>query len=253
MLNGLYVAASGLMMQNRRVENITNNLANINTTGYKKDIPTFTQYIPAEDEFPQTLIRQSEYNKSMNATVKESEQKTDFTVGYLQETGNKLDFALKDPNMFFTVDTPYGIRFTRAGDFTININGELVTAEGYQVLSNTDDAAQPIIMPDNFEISEEGAITVDGEVVNQLGIAYFENTDNLQKVGRNLFAAVGVIPEDAENPQVINGFLEGSNVNSILEMVRMIDAMRSFETYQKAIQTMDSINGTVISTVGKMS
>jgi flagellar basal-body rod protein FlgG len=253
MLNGLYVATSGLMMQNRRVENIANNLANVNTTGFKKDVPVFTEYFPAEKEFPQNFIRSTDYNKAMNSTVKMSENKTDFSSGYLRETGGNLDFAISDPNSFFAVDTPFGIRFTRSGDFTINENSELVTAEGYPVLSNIDDAApQPIVLPENFTVTENGIILADGEPVDQLGIAYFENTDNLQKVGHSLYAAVDVLPEQAENPGVTGGYLEGSNVNAVLEMVRMIDASRSFETYQKVIQSIDSINGIVINTVGKL-
>lgn len=252
MLNGLYVATSGLMMQNRRVENIANNLANVNTTGFKKDVPVFTEYFPTEKEFPQNFIRTTDYNKAMNSTVKLSEVKTDFSIGYLHETGNKLDFALTDPDTFFVVDTPFGIRYTRDGSFTVNENNELVTAEGYPVLSNIDDDnPQPIILPDNYTVTETGVILVDGEAQDQLGIAYVENTDNLQKVGHNLYAAVDTIPQQAENPGVTAGYVEGSNVNSVLEMVRMIDAMRGFETYQKVIQSIDSINGTVINTVGK--
>jgi flagellar basal-body rod protein FlgF len=252
MLNGLYVATSGLMMQNRRVENIANNLANVNTTGYKKDVPVFTEYFPVEKDFPQNFIRTTDYNKAMNSTVKQADNKTDFSMGHLKETGRSMDFALSDPNTFFVVDTPFGIRYTRDGAFIINENRELVTSDGYPVLSNTNDAApQPVLVPEEFFVSETGEILVDGEAIEQFGIAYFENTENLQKVGHNLYAAVGVEPEQAENPGLLQGYLEGSNINAVLEMVRMIDAMRSFETYQKVIQTIDGINGTVINTVGK--
>lgn len=253
MQNGLYVATSGMLMQSRRIEFIANNLANINTTGFKKDVPVFTEYFPVDKEYPQNIIRTTEYNKAMNATVKLSEVKTDFSVGNLRETGKKLDFAISDPNAFFVVDTPFGIRYTRDGSFVINENSELVTAEGYNVLSNIDDAApQPVMLPDNFTVSEMGEIlNEEGEMLEQIGIAHFEDKNNLQKVGHNLYAAVGVIPEQALYPGLNSGYLEGSNVNSVLEMVRMIDALRGFETYQKVIQSIDSINGTVINTVGK--
>ncbi|WP_022851127.1 flagellar basal-body rod protein FlgF [Limisalsivibrio acetivorans] len=251
MLNGLYVATSGLMMQEKRVETISNNLANVNTAGYKKDVPVFNEYIPHEEEFPQDFIRSTDYNKAMNSTVKLAEESTDFEMGYIKETGNKLDFALSDENAFFTVDTPYGIRYTRAGQFTINENNELVTASGHPVLSNVEEAPQPIVLPENFTVAEDGTILADGAAVTQLGIAQFEDTENLQKVGHNLYAAVNTIPEESDNPGVINGYLEMSNVNAVREMTRMIEASRGFETYQKVVQTIDQLNSNVINNVGK--
>ncbi|MCD8493418.1 MAG: flagellar basal body protein [Geovibrio sp.] len=113
MLNGLYVATSGLMMQSRRVENIANNLANVNTAGYKKDVPVFTEYFPTENEFPQNFIRTTDYNKAMNSTVKnalKTKQTFPSVIFGKQETSSTSPCLT--PKTFFTVETPFGIRYT---------------------------------------------------------------------------------------------------------------------------------------------
>lgn len=245
MINGLYTAVSGLMMQEKRVSTISNNLANINTPSYKKDVPVFEQYLRKETEFPQDFIQSSTYNKTMNSGVRVAEVSSDFSQGYLKETGNKLDLALSDEKAFFAIDTPYGIRYTRSGQFTVNENNELVTQDGYNVLADIENP-EPITMPnpeDGFIITSEGEILVNGASETRLGIARFEDTSVLQKNGRNLYVAIDALPEQAENPGVLQGYQEGSNVNPVNEMVRLIEAQRGFESYAKIIQTIDTING----------
>jgi len=257
MHNGLYNATSGLLMQEQRMNSIAQNLANINTSGYKKEVPVFTLHQPQPGEHPNEYIRSTDYNKAMNSTVLIADKKNDFSIGYLKGTGRKLDLALEKPNAFFAIDTPFGIRFTRAGHFTVNENNELVTQEGYKVLSTVDGNPEPVVMPPadegTFIFTENGEILQDGAVVTQIGIAEFEDLTKLQKVGSNLYAAVDTVPDVSLNPGVMSGYLEGSNVNPIQEMVRMVEASRGFQTYQKVIQTMDELNDKAINQVGRAS
>jgi len=117
MLNGLYVATSGLVAQENRVNLISNNLSNINTTGYKKDKSVFTMYLPQDKRYPQNIIRDTVYNKSINSVVRLDDIYSDFQIGTLKETGNTFDLALENENAFFVLDTPFGLRFTRDGNF----------------------------------------------------------------------------------------------------------------------------------------
>ncbi len=254
MLNGLYTAASGLMMQQKRVDVIANNLANIDTKGYKRDVATFSQYLANPTGTPDDIIRNSDYNKMINATTRLDDISTDFSIGYMKETGRSLDLTLTNPDAYFAVDTPFGIRFTRNGDFTVDTEGDLATQEGYKVLSSLT-TAQPIPVNQEgmFDVSNTGEIYVDGVATGRIAIAQFEDTKNLQKIGSNLFAAIDTIPVDSQYPGLEQGFLEGSNVNPMQEMVRMVEANREFETYQKLVQSIDDMNNQAINTVGSFS
>ncbi|ADR18359.1 flagellar basal-body rod protein FlgF [Calditerrivibrio nitroreducens] len=251
MLNGLYVAASGMMMQERVVSNIANNLANVNTNGYKKDGFTFQNYIAKPKEFPEDIIRSSLYNQTINRTVKLDRNYLDLSEGAVHQTGNKFDLAIGDKNGFFVVDTPWGIRFTRDGAFSINSDNELVNGSGYRVLSRNN---QPIVINGNDVVFlPTGEVMVNGVQVDQLNIATFEDNTRLQKVGRNLFAAVDILPVEMENPNIMQGYIEGSNVNAVEEMVKMIEANRGFETYQKVIQTIDQLNEKASNELGRIA
>ena len=253
MINGLYTATSGMLMQQTRLDVISNNLANVNTTGFKKEQAVFSVFRPHEERLPQTWIRDTLYNKSINTAVILDDIYTNHENGELKQTGNVFDLALVKENAFFSIDTPWGVRYTRAGDFTMNENGDLVTREGYPVMSNQEGGA-PINIPDGTHIStdREGNIYSDGIVINTLGLSEFDDLSYLQKVGRNLFAAVDIEPTLATAPQMYQGFLEQSNVNPISEMVRMIDASRGYEIYSKVVQTHDQILSTSANKIAEM-
>jgi len=255
MLNGLYVATSGLVAQESRVNTISNNLANINTTGFKKDRPVFSMYMPGDKRWPQSIIKSTVYNKSINSVVKLDDIYSDFSSGSLRETENKLDVALKNKDAFFAVETPFGIRFTRDGHFSLNSDGELVTKDGFHVLSSDYQNNPVITIPQGEElfITENGEILLDDLLQNQLYIVEFPEKHNLQKTGRNLYQAVEMLPVASANPMVSQGYLETSNINPVEEMVKMIDALRSFETYQKVIQTLDGVNEIASNQIGRMA
>ena len=186
MQNGLYVATSGLLMQERRVDAISNNLSNVNTNGFKKDLALFSDYRPVDKRFPQNWIQKSLYNKTINSSVKLDDIYTSHEPGHFRKTDNNFDLALQDNNCFFAIETPWGIRYTRNGEFTLNSNGELVTRDGFNVLdANT---GSPKDLPENMgfvSITKEGNILADDTVVGQSAVAWFKDLDYLQKVGHN--------------------------------------------------------------------
>ena len=255
MLNGLYVATSGLVAQENRVNLISNNLSNINTTGYKKDKSVFTMYLPQDKRYPQNIIRDTVYNKSINSVVRLDDIYFDFQIGTLKETGNTFDLALENENAFFVLDTPFGLRFTRDGNFSINQDGVLVNKDGFRVLPVNYTENQEIQIPRDAQVtfSENGEILIDNLLQNQLYIVTFNDLHNLQKVGRNMYQAKEMLPEEVNNPGLKQGFLETSNINPVSEMVEMIEALRSFESYQKAIQLLDGVNDLASNRLGRIA
>ncbi|MDE7033948.1 MAG: flagellar hook-basal body protein, partial [Mucispirillum sp.] len=179
-----------------------------------------------------------------NTAVLLHENSANFEMGHIKETGNKFDFAIQQDNAFFAVDTPWGIRYTKDGAFTINNNGELVTAEGYKVMSRNAQGTANIVVDQNarFEVDKTGTIYANGIAGDQLMIVEFDDVRQLQKVGRNQFAAVDIEPTDADNAGVKQGYIEEANVDPIAEMVRMIEASRGYEMYAKVVQTHDEIS-----------
>jgi flagellar basal-body rod protein FlgG len=255
MLNGLYVATSGLVAQENRVNLISNNLANINTTGYKKDKSVFTMYLPQDKRYPQNIIRDTVYNKSINSVVRLDDIYSDFQIGTIKETGNTFDLALENEKAFFVLDTPFGLRFTRDGNFSINQDGILVNKDGFRVLPVNYTENQEIQIPRDAQVtfSENGEILIDNLLQNQLYIVTFNDLHNLQKMGRNMYQAKEMLPEEADNPGLKQGFLETSNINPVNEMVEMIEALRSFESYQKAIQLLDGVNDLAANRLGRIA
>jgi len=251
MINGLYTATSGMAMQQKRLDVIASNLANLNTVGHKKEIPVFAEYMANATETPNDIIRNSDYNKMINSTVRLYDINVSFEQGYLKETGKQTDMALGNPNAFFAVDTPFGVRFTRNGEFTINDQNELTTMEGYKVVSNVD-SLQPVRMIEGATVTQDGTLLLDGAPVGAIDIVEFDDTANLQKTGKNLYVAIDALPKVSNDPGLEVGYLEGSNVNPVDEMVRMIEASRAFETYSKVIQTFDEMNSKAASDVGKV-
>ncbi len=253
MQNGLYVATSGLLMQQQRLDIISNNVANINTNGFKKELAIFSDYRPVDNRYPQNWIQKTLYNRTINSSVKLDDVTTDFEMGHFKQTGNSFDLALQDTKNFFAVDTPWGVRYTRDGEFTMNSNGELVTRDGFNLLDRNT-GAPIVIPPDNryMDITSDGTVHINNAPIAQIDVAHFDEPEYLQKVGRNLYTAVDTLPTVPENATVTQGYVESSNVDPIMEMVRMIDAIRGFELYQKVVHTYDSMNEQAATAIAKM-
>jgi len=247
MIRGLYSAASGMIAQEIYHAARTNNLANIDTVGFKGDIPTFKSFLPYE------IVRYNKWEYSpigkMNMGTKVDGIYIDFAEGKLRETGNPLDLAIHGDG-FFVVSYKGGEMYTRAGNFLLSKNGELITPDGFKVQG---EGGNIIIEGKNVEIAEDGNIYVDGELVDKLKIIDFSDRKNLQKVGYNLFKYNGKnTPFVPDNFIVKQGMLEYPNINLIKEMVSILEATRTYETNQKVLRMQDETLDRAISELGRI-
>ncbi|MBX3021057.1 MAG: flagellar basal-body rod protein FlgF [Bdellovibrionales bacterium] len=263
---GLFSAVSGAMAQSSRLDTIANNLANVNTTGFKKDRQVFSEYLSANEK-PNDVINVPRVPASIesfydmqggdNAYVNPAGTYTNFDQGSLRATGNSLDIALEGKG-FFEVLTPQGVRWTRSGSLQTDSNGRLVTKEGHPVLrEGQNDPSQRMIQvtSNNLTIAQGGDIFDGGNAVGRIAVVDFANVDDLQKVGGSLYALKGNAtsqPTPTIEARVQQGFVETSNVNVVEEMTDMIAANRVFEATQHVIKAHDQMDDKLINQVGKV-
>ncbi|MCL2295066.1 MAG: flagellar hook-basal body protein [Spirochaetes bacterium] len=276
MVRGIFTGAAGMVAQMHRMDVVSNNLANADLNGFKRDNSI-------HKSFPELLIRRMNDNGvyvfpmgsadiapivgKLGLGVEQNEVFTSFTQGPLKVTDSMFDFAL-DGKGFFVVDTPRGERFTRNGAFTLGREGLLLTNEGFPVLGEN---GHIHIKENNFIVDQLGRVFVnrampddperlismreneweDTVQIDTLRIVDFDLTRYLRKQGGSLWV-------DTENsgppvtvpaerfPRVLQGFVEGSNVNVVKEMVRMIEVHRAYEMNQRAITNHDNITAKLI-------
>ena len=266
MQSGYYNTTGGMVTQFSRLDLISNNLANLNTTGFKRDdvvigdylrlFETHKEQLPIEDH---TRKAAKFLNRTMNRVPIISEEYTDRSVGSLAQTDNPLDFALQRDNAFFVIKTPDGIRYTRDGNFNIDNDGRLVSKDGHLVLSRDGlDSQEGIIIPTGMHLEGDN----DGNLylrninndaiaeqinIGALAVVGFENPRYLKKVGKNLYE----YPQDRlderdimqNSAMIAQGFLEKSNVNAVLEMSSLIETNRLVDMYSKVMKShMDDLN-----------
>ncbi|SHG85113.1 flagellar hook-basal body protein [Ornithinibacillus halophilus] len=266
MLRGFYSAASGMMAQQRHQEALANNIANVNTPGYKADQATLRA-------FPEMLLQQmgtknvptqnnikfpvSNPIGSINTGVYVHEMVPNFGQGDLRETNISTDLALvngnfpdEEGNVFFTVQNEGGeVRYTRNGNFTVDGNGYLTTSQGYYVL----DASGNQIQTDGLEfaVTPNGQLQVNGQAI-QLGISYTANANDMEKEGNDLYNGnAGPVPAGV-NFTVQQGFLEGSNVDSMRSMTEMMESYRMFEMNQRVLRAYDESLDKAVNQVGRL-
>lgn len=281
MLRGLYTAASGMTAQEHRLDALSNNLANVDLTGYKRDISV-------HKAFPEMLIRRFDDDGmhrfpigsvdtapvvgKLGAGVEYNETFTVFQQGSLKQTENPFDLALEDKG-FFVIGTNQGERYTRNGSFILGKEGLLMTKEGYPVLGEEG----PIyIKHNNFYIDKQGRIFINRELqpdperlvtmeendwnqlelLDSLKIVRFDRDRFIKKEGSSLWNATeesgpAWIARDSDRPGVLQGFIEAANVNPVIEMVNMIEVNRAYEANQKTISTQDALLGKLINEVTK--
>ncbi len=245
------------MLQMARQDVVANNLANVNTSGYKKQVAV-------AQAFPNMLMsRLGEIEKNSQGEYEPAPVKiigglgtgavvekiyTEYTMGNIRKTDNATDLALNNDG-YFAVLTPQGERYTRDGQFKINNEGILTTNQGYPVL---DIDNQTITLEGEFMVGENGNISLNGENIAQLKVVNFENPQYLQREGDNLVAAE---EEEIilENPGILQGYIEESNVNAVREMVELINVVRAYESMQKIVQAEDEITQVAIDQVGSVS
>jgi len=281
LIRGWYTGASGMRAQQFRLDAVANNLANVDTDGYKRDVAAFKA-------FPELLIRRQDDDGvyhipfgsadaapivgKMGMGVELNELYTNFDQGEPKETQSDFDLMLEGKG-FFAVATPYGERYTRNGSFILGMEGFLETKEGYPVLGENG----PIrVKANNFQVDKEGRVWVNaaypdepgimvGREANQwedqvlldtLKIVEFDLDRYLEKQGSSLYresetSGPAMVMEEGQRPKVLQGFIESSNVDPVVEMVQMIEVNRAYEANQKVIQTEEAALGTLINQVMK--
>ncbi len=229
-MRSLSIAATGMIAQQRNVEVVSNNLANMNTTGFKGEKMMFIQHLEKSRGGERILGEKIAFVRDI-ATVR------DTSDGYLVKTGNPLDLALSGDG-YFVVETAAGERFTRNGRLRLDEAGQLVNQQGNAVLS---DGGQPFFFaPGDTEItvSRDGTITTENGALGRLRVVTFENLQELTASACGLSSS-GTPPTDVEGPDVVQGMLESSNVQPIIEMTKMISVHRAYESIKRFIDRED--------------
>lgn len=257
MIRGWYIGSSGMNAQQTRLDAISNNLANADTTGFKRDIAV-------SKSFPELLMRRmgddGVYETPFGSAdvapiigkiglgVETNELYTDFEQGSFKQTSTHTDMALSGEG-FFAVETPSGERYTRNGNFLVGKEGILVTKEGYPVLG---EKGYIQVADDRFTVNQDGMVYSenDMQLIDRFKIVRFDNERYLQKMGSSLYKDTDItgpayIAEGKERPVVLQSYVETSNVNVVNEMVSMIEVNRAYEANQKTIQAQDTMMSTL--------
>lgn len=239
MLLRLRNATASMSNMMRQQERIANNLANANTVGYKRD------------RFFSEALNERLDAEGAPRTDRLSIQGASQEQGALEKTGNPLDVAIDGDGFFVVTDADTGAaRYTRAGHFVSGPDGQLQTPSGQLV----EGEGGPIQLPEEggpIEISASGDIRAGEQRLGRLRVVRFENPEQLTRLDETTFDAAGLVPEDMEQPRVVQGHLESSNVNAVREMTDMITHFRLFESQQKMMRTTDQILGQATKDLGK--
>lgn len=285
MLKGLYTAYTGMLNEQHRMDVLANNLANSTTNGFKKEGTTSQAFdnvlaykikdLSEPGNLPRPLARnravdQNELNNpdnedylerrvrrtGLNLGVKIGENYVDYSEGPIKETGNPLDLAISDRGFFVVEYTnkagETSTKYTRDGNFTMNLQGYLVTQDGDFVL---DQNGRRIRMETELPVSidRNGNITQNGAMVATIGLMDFENYDYLERFGENYFQTIEGAEEIEPVSQVYAGYLEMSNISVVTEMVNMITLQRQYESNQKVITTYDDTLDQAVSQIGRLN
>ncbi|OGJ85965.1 MAG: flagellar basal-body rod protein FlgF [Candidatus Raymondbacteria bacterium RifOxyA12_full_50_37] len=241
MVKGIYTANEGMKAILRKQEVISNNLANANTTGFKKSDLFIRAYV---DQVSNDL-RQPFINDELTI----DDLVTDFSPGPMIQTGNPLDLAVQGKAFFTVMLDDETVAYSRSGAFTIDNEGMLSTLDGKRVIGETD---KPIpIDGSHINILDDGQVQVDGRIVNKLKLSQFQEPNYLIKLGANLYQRSELtVDATSENYKIQAGYLEGSNVNPIETMVKMISSFRNYEADQKAMQAEDQTLSKAVNEIG---
>lgn len=229
MENISYIGLSQQMALRQKMDVTANNLANMSTPGFKSQSVLFLEYLNAPKETGVT-------GKDAIRQVVDAASYRDLSTGVLKQTYNDLDFAVQGDG-YFAVQTPFGTRYTRDGSFALNDQREIVNKSGYAVLNTT---GQPIIIPEGaskITVGKNGAITTDAGEAGQLKVVTFDNEQKLIEEGENLLSSGDMNELPVERLHVVQGALEGSNVNSIVEMNSMIEILRLYQSSQRMLMS----------------
>lgn len=256
MNRGIYPILSGALAQEERIQVLSNNVANLKTSGFKRVEPVFESVLgsagrlqassgsaaaafqPVVGGSPSGMTAERVFVSTVNLS-------TNFAGGQLKQTGNPLDIAIDGPS-FFEVQTPGGTFYTRNGSFRLDSQRRLVTEAGYAVMG---DKGELKFKPGDVKVGTDGKITVDGKSAGRIKVVDFPGNEGVRQVGNGLFT--GPNPQPVKHPTLSPGHLEESNVNSFAEMVKLIEVMRTYESAQKLLMTFDKTTETSIQDLGR--
>lgn len=252
MIRGLYTSALGMTTQFKKMDVVSNNLANADTTGFKKDMVV-------SHSFPEELTKRINDRKNefpnnanigrMSPGVYIDEVHTNYIQGALNQTDDPLNMAIQGKG-FFAIQTEDGTeKYTRDGSFVLDPDGRLMTKEGNFVLGQNGIIS---LEQGDIRIDNTGNIYANDELIDQLRLLEFDNPETLRKVGDNLLERTDESAEVNFEGRIIQGFLEVSNVNVVREMVDMITATRTYEANQKAVHTHDETLGKAVNEIGRL-
>lgn len=256
MSGDIYMAAAAAMAYEKRLEIVANNLANVNTAGFKRDAVSFQAYllsdsgatVPVDPPYPNPGQAESFWI--------DYRSRTDFSPGPMKQTGGVMDLAINGKG-FFSVQAPEGVVYTRRGNFSLNAEGVLVTQEGWPVLGESGEirlagggAGRSAL---EFIAGEDGTVRANGTDLGRLRIVDVTDPEGLVKTGDGYFkpAAEEGADQPVENVRVAQGFLEMANVETVQMMVEMIEILRGYESYQRAMRSIDETNAKSISDLSR--
>jgi len=268
-VKGIYTAVSGAIAQSEKLDTIANNLANADTPAFKRDEQVFREYLKSYEKqsevieaprMPASIDSFYPTDGNDKSYVDNAGTYTSFAQGALHVTNNPFDFAIEGDGLF-EVLTNNGIQYTRAGNFTVNSDGLLVTKQGHPVLLEQK-ANEPlqnrtvqIGKAESWKVTAQGDFFINGENRGRLAISTADDKDVFQKLGTNLFGLretinAPIVP--SRRFRLHQGSIEKSNVNVVSEMTDMIKTTRLFESTQKAIQAYDQMNSKLVNDVAKL-
>ncbi|NLK63609.1 MAG: flagellar hook-basal body complex protein [Tissierellia bacterium] len=249
MSRGFYTLASGMLTQQRKIDASSNNIANLNTAGYKKEqILTSNFGSMLINKYKQKGIIEEATpinNVSMIRTV--TENNTIHSQGSLEETGNITDFAIIGPG-FFAVENNGQVLYTRNGSFNIDEEGYLILRGGGRVQG---EFGEIYVGGDKFDFAEDGTIIADGEVIDNIAVYDFPDYNTLNKYGEGLFIA-DTEPDLVEYPYIRNRTIERSNVEATEELTNIIASQRALQTAAQALKIYDMVNDKAVNEIGKI-
>jgi len=250
MLKGIYTAAAGMLATNTAIDTLASNLANVNTVGFKANRLSY-------QTFPEMLLNKVENNEktSIGSLVNGSKiygSYVNFAEGGTQQTGNPLDMAIHGDGFFHVKAADGQSYYTRAGNFTVDNNGYMVTSNG-EFLQGKSGNIHLNMNDGAVSISSNGSISAKGQNVDQVEVVHFQDNQSLQKLSDNLYQANPTAQEVPEKGTVTiqQGALEQSNVNPVAELVNNIQGMRLYESLQKNIHMQNEALTKTVNDVGR--
>lgn len=266
-MKNLWVPISGAIAQQRNVETIANNIANVNTPGFKKDKIIFKEYLTSHEkgiqdiDLPNKEWSPADFYRSYgeeSAQVKIDGSYTNHEQGQLVPTKNPFDLAINGPGLF-EVLTPGGIKFTRRGTFTLSATGNLVNNRGdFLLFGSTDpnataDSRKISLKQLPTSVNNKGEIFQDNKVLGKISLTEFKDLNALRREGNSYF--VNSIKDNTissgNKSFILQGFIEQSNVNAVSEISELIKAHRHFESIQKVIKAYDQMSGRGVNEIAK--